>query len=126
MKASEVLEKAVGLLHAGDQDGFLALLDENCVIMKDDGEEIARGAEQLKNFYTPIFAEQREMIVRIPAQFETGSIAALHEVNTNMTVNGVQKDVDTVWIYKVVNDKITYMHVFSPDDESEEAIASVA
>ena len=126
MKASEVLAVAVDLLHKGDQDGFLAMLSDDCAIVKDDGEQIARGKDELKEFYAPIFAEQREMKVLIPSQFEAGSIAALHEVNQNMNINGESRDVDTVWIYKVVDDKITYMHVFSPDEAASEDITALS
>lgn len=126
MKASEVLATAVALLDAGDKEGFMAYLDDNCVIMKDDGEEIARGMEQVKKFYDPIFSEQREMKIDIVSQFEYGSIAALHELNHNVNVNGVMKDLHSVWVYKVVNNKITYMHVFSPDDEASEDITALS
>lgn len=126
MKASEVLAKAVALLHEGDQEGFLAMLDDNCAIMKDDGEQLARGKEELAAFYAPIFADQREMEIQVPVQFEAGNVAALHEVNLNMIVNGVKRDLHSVWIYKVVDNKIAYMHVFSPDDDADEALSALS
>lgn len=45
MKSMEVLEKAVALLEHKDLDGFIALLSDDCVIVKDDGEVLARGTE---------------------------------------------------------------------------------
>jgi hypothetical protein len=125
MKSMEVLEKAVALLEHRDLDGFLAFLSDDCVIVKDDGEVLARGTEQLRQFYMPIFGEQADMRIELGDQFSTGSVIAVREINRDMTIDGVQQDVDTVWIYKVVNDKITYMHVFSPDSESGQALNSL-
>jgi hypothetical protein len=126
MNSVEVLEKAVALLESKDLDGFLALLSEDCAIVKDDGEVLARGTAQLRDFYMPIFGEQADLKIELGDQFSTGSVIAVREINKDMNVDGVQKDVDSVWIYKVVNNKITYMHVFSPDQESSDAIDSVS
>lgn len=125
MKAIEVLEKAIELLESKDLDSFLALLSEDCVIVKDDGEVLARGSEQLRQFYMPIFGEQADLKIELGDQFSTGSVIAVREINHDMSVDGEKKDVDTVWIYKVVNDKIAYMHVFSPDAESDQALTSL-
>ena len=125
MKAIEVLEKAISLLEHKDLDGFMALLSDDCVIMKDDGEVLAKGTEQLLQFYMPIFGEQADMKIELGDQFSTGSVIAVREVNHDMKVDGVLKEVDTVWIYKVINDKISYMHVFSPDEETNEALNSL-
>ena len=125
MKAVEVLEKAISLLEHKDLDGFLALLSDDCVIMKDDGEVLAKGTAQLYEFYLPIFGEQADMRIELGDQFSTGSVIAVREVNHDMKVDGVLKEVDTVWIYKVINDKISYMHVFSPDEETNEALNSL-
>ena len=126
MKAMEVLENAVALLETKDLDGFLALLSEDCAIVKDDGEILARGIAQLHDFYAPIFSGQAELKIELGDQFSTGSVIAVREINRDMTVDGVQKDVDSVWIYKVINNKITYMHVFSPDQEASDALDSVS
>jgi len=125
MKAIEVLEKAISLLEHKDLDGFMALLSDDCVIMKDDGEVLAKGTAQLHAFYMPIFGEQADMKIELGDQFSTGSVIAVREINHDMKVNGDLKEVDTVWIYKVINDKISYMHVFSPDAEASEALDSV-
>ncbi len=125
IKALEVLEKAISLLENKDLDGFMALLSDDCVIMKDNGEVLAKGTEQLHQFYMPIFGEQADMKIEIGDQFSTGSVIAVREVNHDMKVDGVLKEVDTVWIYKVINNKITYMHVFSPDEETNEALNSL-
>jgi hypothetical protein len=125
MKATEVLEKAIALLEHRDLDGFLALLSDDCVIMKDDGEVLAKGTAQLREFYMPVFGEQADMKIELGDQFSTGSVIAVREINHDMMVDGVLKAVDTVWIYKVSNDKIEYMHVFSPDAESSDALDSV-
>jgi len=125
VKAIEVLEKAVSLLEHKDLDGFMGLLASDCVIMKDDGEVIARGTAQLLDFYTPIFAEQADLKIELGDQFSTGSVIAVREINHDMNVDGVMKEVDTVWVYKVINDKIAYMHVFSPDQSSSDALDSI-
>jgi hypothetical protein len=125
MKAIEVLEKAISLLEHKDLDGFMALLSDDCVIMKDDGEVIARGTEQLQEFYTPIFGGQADLKIELGDQFSTGSVIAVREINHDLNVDGVMKEVDTVWIYKIINDKITYMHVYSPDQESSDALDSI-
>jgi len=39
-----------------------------------------------------------------------------------MNVSGDLKEVDRVWIYKVIHEKISYMHVFSPDAEASDAV----
>ena len=126
MKAIEVLEKAISLLEHKDLDGFLALLSDDCVIMKDDGEVLAKGTAQLHQFYMPIFGEQADMKIELGDQFSTGSVIAVREVNHDMKVDGVLKEVDTVWIYKVINDKISYMHVFSPDEETDQSLKSLS
>ena len=126
MKAVEVLEKAISLLEHKDLDGFLALLSDDCVIMKDDGEVLAKGTAQLHQFYMPIFGEQADMKIELGDQFSTGSVIAVREVNHDMKVDGVLKEVDTVWIYKVINDKISYMHVFSPDEETDQSLKSLS
>ena len=126
MKAIEVLEKAISLLEHKDLDGFLALLSDDCVIMKDHGQVLAKGTAQLHQFYLPIFGEQADMKIELGDQFSTGSVIAVREVNHDMKVDGVLKEVNTVWIYKVINDKISYMHVFSPDQESSDALDSVS
>jgi len=125
MKAIEVLEQAISLLEHKDLDGFMALLSDDCVIMKDDGEVLAKGTAQLHAFYMPIFGEQADLKIELGDQFSTGSVIAVREINHDMKVNGDLKEVDTVWIYKVINDKISYMHVFSPDTEASEALDSV-
>jgi hypothetical protein len=125
MKAIEVLENAISLLEHKDLDGFMALLTEDCVIMKDDGEVLARGTAQLHDFYTPIFAEQADLKIELGDQFSTGSVIAVREINHDMNVDGVMKEVDSVWIYKVINDKIAYMHVYSPDQDSSDALDSI-
>lgn len=125
MKSMEVLEKALALLAHKDLDGFIALLSDDCVIMKDDGEALARGTEQLRKFYLPIFGEQADMKIELGDVFSTGSVIAAVEINRDMVVDGVKKDLDTVWIYKVINDKIAYMHVFTPDQESSETLDSL-
>ena len=125
MKAIEVLEKALSLLEHKDLDGFMALLSDDCVIMKDDGEVIARGTEQLHEFYTPIFGGQADLKIELGDQFSTGSIIAVREINHDLNVDGVMKEVDTVWIYKIINDKIAYMHVYSPDQASSDALDSI-
>lgn len=125
MKSMEVLEKALALLANKDLDGFIGLLSDDCVIMKDDGEALARGTAQLREFYSPIFGEQADMRIELGDLFSTGSVIAAREINRDMVVDGVTKDLDTVWIYKVINDKIAYMHVFSPDQESSETIDSL-
>jgi hypothetical protein len=125
MKAIEVLEKALSLLEHKDLDGFMALLSDDCVIMKDDGEVIARGTEQLHEFYTPIFGGQADLKIELGDQFSTGSVIAVREINHDLNVDGVMKEVDTVWIYKMINDKITYMHVYSPDQASSDALDSI-
>jgi len=125
MKAIEVLEKAISLLEHKDLDGFMALLSDDCVIMKDDGEVIARGTEQLHEFYTPIFGGQADLKIELGDQFSTGSVIAVREINHDLNVDGVMKEVDTVWIYKIINDKIAYMHVYSPDQASSDALDSI-
>jgi hypothetical protein len=125
MKAIEVLEKALSLLEHKDLDGFMALLSDDCVIMKDDGEVIARGTEQLHEFYTPIFGGQADLKIELGDQFSTGSVIAVREINHDLNVDGVMKEVDTVWIYKIINDKIAYMHVYSPDQASSDALDSI-
>ena len=125
MKATEVLEKAIALLEHRDLDGFLAMLSADCVIMKDDGEVRAKGTAQLREFYLPVFGEQAAMKIELGDQFSTGSVIAVREINHDMKVDGVLKAVDTVWIYKVINDKIAYMHVFSPDAETNDALNSM-
>jgi hypothetical protein len=125
MKAIEVLEKAISLLEHKDLDGFMALLSDHCVIMKDDGEVIARGTAQLHEFYTPIFGGQADLKIELGDQFSTGSVIAVREINHDLNVDGVMKEVDTVWIYKIINDKITYMHVYSPDHASSDALDSI-
>jgi len=125
MKAIEVLEKAISLLEQKDLDGFMALLTDDCVIMKDAGEELARGTAELHAFYTPIFGGQADLKIELGDQFSTGSVIAVREINHDMNVDGVMKEVDTVWIYKVIDNKIAYMHVFSPDQESSDALDSV-
>ncbi|MEI8230993.1 MAG: nuclear transport factor 2 family protein [Actinomycetes bacterium] len=126
MKALEVLEKALELLEHKDLDGFLVLLSDDCVIMKDSGEVMARGTAELHKFYLPIFGSQAALKIEIGDQFSTGSVIAMREINHNMSIDGELKDFDTVWIYKVVNDKITYMHVFSPDADTDKALTSLA
>jgi len=126
MKPIEVLKKAVALLEQKDLDGFLAMLSEDCVIVKDNGQVLAKGSEQLHAFYMPIFGEQANLKIELGDQFSTGSVVAIREINRDMNVDGVQKDVDSVWIYKIIDEKITYMHVFSPDEESDQAITSVS
>jgi hypothetical protein len=126
MKAIEVLEKAISLLEHKDLDGFMALLSDDCVIMKDDGEVIARGTEQLHEFYTPIFGGQADLKIELGDQFSTGSVIAVREINHDLNVDGVMKEVDTVWIYKIINDKIAYMHVYSPDQASSDALDSIS
>ena len=126
MRPIEVLEKAVALLEQKDLDGFLALLSDDCVIVKDNGQVLAKGSEQLHAFYTPIFADQADLKIELGDQFSTGSVVAIREINHDMQVDGVQKDVDSVWIYKILDDKITYMHVFSPDEESDQAITALS
>jgi hypothetical protein len=54
-----------------------------------------------------------------------GSVITVREINHYMKVDGVLQAVDTVWVYKVINDRIAYMHVSSPDQESREALYSV-
>jgi len=125
MKAIEVLEKALSLLEHKDLDGFMALLSDDCVIMKDDGEVIARGTEQLHDFYTPIFGGQADLKIELGDQFSTGSVIAVREINHDLNVDGVMKEVDTVWIHKIINDKIAYMHVYSPDEASSDALDSI-
>jgi len=125
MKSMEVLEKALALLAHKDLDGFIALLSVDCVIVKDDGEVLARGTEQLRKFYLPIFGEQADMKIELGDVFSTGSVIAAVEINRDMVVDGVKKDLDTVWIYKVINDKIAYMHVFTPDQDSSETLDSL-
>jgi len=125
MKAIEVLEKALSLLEHKDLDGFMALLSDDCVIMKDDGEVIARGTEQLHEFYTPIFGGQADLKIELGDQFSTGSVIAVREINHDLNVDGVMKEVDTVWIYKIINDKIAYMHVYSPDQAASDALDSI-
>ena len=125
MKSIEVLEKALELLAHKDLDGFIALLSDDCVIVKDDGEVLARGTEQLRKFYLPIFGEQADMRIELGDVFSTGSVIAAVEINRDMVVDGVKKDLDTVWIYKVINDKIAYMHVFTPDQDSSETLDSL-
>ena len=125
MKAIEVLENAISLLEQRDLDGFMALLSEDCVIMKDAGEVIARGTQELHSFYTPIFGEQTDLKIELGDQFSTGSVIAVREINHDMNVDGVMKEIDSVWIYKVNDNKISYMHVFSPDQESSDALDSV-
>jgi hypothetical protein len=125
MKSIEVLNNALALLANKDLDGFIGLLSDDCVIMKDDGEVLARGTAQLREFYLPIFGEQADMRIELGDIFSTGSVIAAREINRDMVVDGVTKDLDTVWIYKVINDKITYMHVFSPDQESSETLESL-
>ena len=112
MSSMHVLEKAISLLERKDLDGFLALLSPDCVIMKDDGEVLAKGTEQLHAFYTPIFNEQAQLKIELADQFTTGSVIAVREVNHDMNVNGEIRDVDSVWVYKVIDGKIHYMHVF--------------
>jgi len=126
MNSMEVLEKAVSLLEHKDLDGFLALLSPDCVIMKDDGEVLARGTEALHAFYTPIFEGQAELKIELADQFSTGSVIAVREVNHDMNVNGELKEVDSVWIYKVIDGKIHYMHFFSPDENANEAMNSLS
>lgn len=126
MKAIEVLEKAISLLETKDLDSFLALLTDDCVIMKDDGEVLAKGSAQIRDFYTPIFGEQADLKIELGDQFSTGSVIAVREINHDMNVDGVMKEIDTVWIYKVINDKIAYMHVFSPDEATNEALNSLS
>ncbi len=126
MKPIEVLKKAVALLEQKDLDGFLAMLSEDCVIVKDNGQVLAKGSEQLHAFYMPIFGDQANLKIELGDQFSTGSVVAIREINRDMNVDGVQKDVDSVWIYKISDEKITYMHVFSPDEESDQAITSVS
>jgi hypothetical protein len=126
MKAIEVLEKALSLLEHKDLDGFMALLSDDCVIMKDDGEVIARGTEQLHEFYTPIFGGQADLKIELGDQFSTGSVIAVREINHDLNVDGVMKEVDTVWIYKIISDKIAYMHVYSPDQASSDALDSIS
>jgi len=125
MKSMEVLDKALSLLADKDLDGFIALLSDDCVIVKDDGEVLARGTEQLRKFYLPIFEEQADMKIELGDVFSTGSVIAAVEINRDMVVDGVKKDLDTVWIYKVINNKIAYMHVFTPDQESSETLDSL-
>jgi hypothetical protein len=125
MKSIEVLNNALALLANKDLDGFIGLLSDDCVIMKDDGEVLARGTAQLREFYLPIFGEQADMRIELGDLFSTGSVIAAREINRDMVVDGVTKDLDTVWIYKVINDKIAYMHVFSPDQESNETLESL-
>ena len=125
MKSIEVLEKALSLLADKDLDGFIALLSDDCAIVKDDGQVLARGTAQLREFYSPIFGEQADMTIELGDIFSTGSVIAAREINRDMVVDGVQKDLDTVWIYKVINDKIAYMHVFAPDQESSETLDSL-
>jgi hypothetical protein len=125
MKSIEVLDNALALLANKDLDGFIALLSDDCVIVKDDGEVLARGTEQLRKFYMPIFGEQAGMKIELGDVFSTGSVIAAVEINRDMVVDGVTKDLDTVWIYKVINDKIAYMHVFTPDQESSETLDSL-
>ncbi len=126
MSSMHVLEKAISLLDSKDLDGFLALLSPDCVIMKDDGEVLAKGTEQLHAFYTPIFNEQAQLKIELADQFTTGSVIAVREVNHDMNVNGEIKDVDSVWVYKVIDGKIHYMHVFSPDEETNNALNSLS
>jgi hypothetical protein len=65
------------------------------------------------------------MKIELGDVFSTGSVIAAVEINRDMVVDGVTKDLDTVWIYKVINDKIAYMHVFTPDQESSETLDSL-
>ena len=126
MKAIEVLEKAISLIEVKNLDGFLALLSPDCVIVKDDGEVLAKGTEELHKFYVPIFSGQENLKIELGDQFSTGSVIAVREINHDMDVDGVQKDVDSVWVYKVQNGLITYMHVFSPDEETDQALKSLS
>jgi hypothetical protein len=125
MSSLSVLKGALEKVEARDLEGFLAMLTEDCVIMKDNGEVVANGSAELRNFYTPIFTGQDTLTITITDEFETGSIVAVRESNKDMSVNGELKDVDTVWIYRIASGKIAYMHVFSPDAEASEALDSV-
>jgi hypothetical protein len=125
MSSLSVLKAALEKLEARDLEGFLAMLTEDCVIMKDNGEVVAHGSAALRSFYTPIFTGQETLTITITDEFETGSIVAVRESNKDMSVNGELKDVDTVWIYRISSGKIAYMHVFSPDAEASEALDSV-
>jgi hypothetical protein len=122
MSSLAVLKSALSLVEARDLEGFLAMLSDDCVIMKDNGEVVAKGPAQLRDFYTPVFADQKEMKIHLEHEFETGSIVAVREVNQDVAIDGAVQDFSTVWIYRIVSGKIAYMHVFTPDASSEEAM----
>lgn len=125
MSSLSVLKEALVKVEARDLEGFLAMLTEDCVIMKDNGEVIAKGSAALRDFYTEIFTSQEALTITLVDEFESGSIVAVREGNKDISVDGELKDVDTVWIYRIAGGKIAYMHVFSPDATADEALTSL-
>jgi hypothetical protein len=122
MSSLAVLKNVLKLLEARDLEGFLAMLSADCIIMKDRGEKIAHGPDELRAFYTPIFTGQESLKITLANEFETGSIVACREVNTDLEVDGVKTNMDSVWVYRVLDGKIAYMHVFSPTAEADHAM----
>ena len=120
MSSIAVLKQAIKHVEARDLEPFLAMLSEDCVIMKDNGEVIAKGSAQLRDFYTPVFTSQDDWKLVLSNEFEVGSIVAIKETNIGLNIDGESVDVANVWIYKIVGGKIVYMHVYSPDEQSEE------
>ena len=126
MSSLDVLKNVLKLLEARDLEGFLAMLSSDCIIMKDNGEKIAHGPDELRGFYTPIFSGQESLKITLADEFETGSIIACREVNTDLEVDGVKTNMDSVWVYRIVDGKIAYMHFFSPTAEADHAMKSLA
>jgi len=114
MTPMEVLYAVIKCLDTKDLEGMLGYLSDDCTISKDRNELMISGKEQLREFYAGIIENHSKMKIELVEYLSVGSVLVVHEINRGMKVSGVARDIDTVWVYQIYDDKVQMMHVFSP------------
>ncbi len=122
MTPLEVMQALLKKVHEKDLDGLMNFLSDDCSISQDRNELLVSGKDALREFYEGILDRHSEMKIELADNFTVGSVLAVREINRDMMVDGKPQDVDTVWIYQIVNEKVNLMHVFSPDSSTIAAI----
>jgi hypothetical protein len=122
MTPLQVMQALLKKVHEKDLDGLMSFLADDCSISQDRNELLVSGKDALREFYKGILDRHSEMKIELADNFTVGSVLAVREINRGMMVDGKPQDVDTVWIYQIVNEKVNLMHVFSPDSSTTAAI----
>lgn len=96
-------------------DGLLELFDENCVMLRDQGQDPIGGVESLREFFKKGFESNPHSQVVIDDFIETGTVLMAREINSKNGSKGDKKSTLSLWVYQVDDHKIKVMHEFTVD-----------